>query len=105
MADQFSGTVLHQWRHVGAALVGVTEGELRVGDTIHIKGHTTDFTQTLDSMQVDHAPVESAQAGDEVAIAVADREPDGERFVSAEEAAAPAVAWTTPWWTEDAGGP
>ena len=73
MADQFIGAVLHQWRHVGAALVGVTEGELRVGDTIHIKGHTTDFAQTLDSMQVDHAPVESAQAGDEVAIAVADR--------------------------------
>ena len=73
MADQFIGTVLHQWRHVGAALVGVTEGELRVGDTIHIKGHTTDFTQTLDSMQVAHAPVESAQAGDEVAIAVTDR--------------------------------
>ena len=72
MADQFIGTVLHQWRHVEAALVGVTEGELRVGDTIHIKGHTTDFTQTRDSMQVDHAPVESAQAGDEVAIAVAD---------------------------------
>ena len=33
MADQFIGTVLHQWRHVGAALVGVAEGELRVGDT------------------------------------------------------------------------
>ena len=73
MADQFIGTVLHQWRHAEAALVGVTEGELRVGDTIHIKGHTTDFTQTLDSMQVDHAPVESAQAGAAGAIAVTDR--------------------------------
>ena len=73
MTDQFIGTVVHQWRQVGAALVAVTDGELRVGDTIHIKGHTTDFVQTLESMQVDHEPVESARGGEEVAIGVSDR--------------------------------
>ena len=39
------------------------------------------------------------------AIPVSARDPDGEPFVSEEDAAAPAVAWTTPWWTDDADGP
>jgi|TARA_B100002003_G_scaffold124908_1_gene115258 putative protease len=73
MTDQFIGTVVHQWRQVGAALVAMSEGELHIGDTIHIKGHTTDFTQRLESMQVDHEPIESAKAGGEVAIGVTDR--------------------------------
>ena len=73
MADRFIGTVVHQWRQVGAALISVAEGQLGVGDTIHIKGHTTDFVQTLESMQIDHEPVDSARAGEEVAIGVTDR--------------------------------
>ena len=73
MADQFIGTVVHQWRQVGAALISVADGRLSVGDTIHIKGHTTDFVQTVESMQVDHEPVDSARAGEEVAIGVTDR--------------------------------
>ena len=73
MADQFIGTVIHQWRQVKAALITLADGELQLGDTIHIKGHTTDFVQTLESMQVDHEPVDSARAGDEVAIGVTDR--------------------------------
>ena len=73
MADQFIGTVVHQWRQVGAALISVADGQLSVGDTIHIKGHTTDFVQMVESMQVDHEPVDSARAGEEVAIGVTDR--------------------------------
>jgi len=73
MADQFIGTVVHQWRQVGAALISVAHDQLSMGDTIHIKGHTTDFVQTLESMQVDHEPVDSARAGEEVAIGVTDR--------------------------------
>ena len=73
MADQFIGAVVHQWRQVGAALISVANGQLSVGDTIRIKGHTTDFVQKLESMQVDHKPVDSARAGEEVAIGVTDR--------------------------------
>ena len=73
MAAQFIGTVVHQWRQVGAALISVVDGQLRVGDTIRIKGHTTDFVQTLESMQIDHEPVDSARAGEDVAVAVTDR--------------------------------
>jgi putative protease len=41
---------------------------LKVGDKIHIKGHTTDVEQTVDSMQVHNAAVPEAQAGDGVGI-------------------------------------
>ncbi len=44
------------------------EGELKIGDKIHIKGHTTDFIQTVDSMQIQHQNVTSAKKGDSVGI-------------------------------------
>ena len=48
-------------------------GTLKVGDTIHIKGHTTDMEMAVDSMQIDNANVEQAKAGDNVGIKVSDR--------------------------------
>jgi peptide subunit release factor RF-3 len=54
---------------VGVAAFKI-ESEIKVGDTIHIKGHTTDLTQVLDSMQVDHKPVQEAKAGDSIGIKV-----------------------------------
>ncbi len=41
---------------------------LKMGDRIHIKGHTTDLEQTVDSMQVNNAPVAEAKAGDGVGV-------------------------------------
>jgi translation elongation factor EF-Tu-like GTPase len=41
---------------------------LKVGDRIHIKGHTTDLEHTVDSMQVNNAAVAEAQAGDGVGV-------------------------------------
>jgi putative protease len=49
------------------------EGELKIGDKIHIKGHTTDFIQTVDSMQIEHQNVTSAKKGDSVGIKVEQR--------------------------------
>ncbi|MEE8167968.1 MAG: EF-Tu/IF-2/RF-3 family GTPase [Candidatus Hydrothermarchaeales archaeon] len=49
------------------------EGTLKVGDTIHIQGHTTNFEQTVDSMQIDRDPVEQAGAGASVGIKVKER--------------------------------
>lgn len=48
-------------------------GELAVGETIHIQGHTTDFTLTVDSMQVDNVNVSEATAGDRVGVKVPGR--------------------------------
>jgi putative protease len=44
-----------------------------VGDMIRIKGHTTDITQKVESMQIEHQPVYTASTGDSVGIKIADR--------------------------------
>ena len=54
MAEEKIGVVIHYWNHIGVAGIHVSEGEVRVGDTIRIKGHTSDFTQQVDSMQVNN---------------------------------------------------
>ena len=46
---------------------------VNVGDKIRVKGHTTDYTQMLDSMQIEHAPVTTANKGDSIGIKVIDR--------------------------------
>jgi selenocysteine-specific translation elongation factor len=48
-------------------------GNIKVGDTIHVTGHTTDLTLTVDSMQINNANVEQAKAGDNVGIKVTER--------------------------------
>lgn len=66
------GKVVGYYAKIGVAAV-VAEGDFKVGDTLRFKGHTTDLEMTVDSMQVDGKPVESAKAGDEVGIKVPDR--------------------------------
>jgi len=48
-------------------------GTLKVGDKIHIRGHTTDMEFTVESMQINNASVPQAKAGDSVGIKVSDR--------------------------------
>ena len=48
-------------------------GTLKLGDKIHIKGHTTDMELTVDSMQIDNVNVEEAKAGDSVGVKISDR--------------------------------
>ena len=69
MKEERIGFVSHYFNKIGVAAV-VLEGELAVGDTIHIKGHATDFTQKLKSMQIEHKSVEHAKKGDDIAIQV-----------------------------------
>jgi putative protease len=65
------GTVTHYFSHLSVAAVSLTD-TLRVGDQIHIQGHTTDLTHTVDSMEVDHEQVNEAGPGDDVALKVPD---------------------------------
>jgi hypothetical protein len=63
------GKVTHYFSHLSVAAVAIT-APLAVGERIHIRGHTTDWEQTVDSMQVDHQAVASAAPGDDVALKV-----------------------------------
>ena len=70
MAEQLVGQVTHYFGKAQVAAIKITEGVLNVGDTIHFVGHTSDFTQKVESMQVDRAPIETANVGDEIGIQV-----------------------------------
>ena len=48
-------------------------GTLKLGDKLHFKGHTTDFEQIVESMQIDNVDVKEAKAGDSVGIKVSER--------------------------------
>lgn len=63
------GRVTHFFGNINVAAVEL-EDELAVDDTIHIKGHTSDWTQKVDSIQIEHDSVEKAGAGDEIGIKV-----------------------------------
>jgi len=64
------GYITHYFGHIGVAAIQMTNGELAVGDTVHIKGHTSDFTTQLESMQVEHKNVTLAKKGDRIGIKV-----------------------------------
>jgi len=72
MPEQEIGRVSHYFNKIDVAALELT-GELMVGDTIHIKGHTSDFTEIIDSMQIEHDSVEKAGPGDSVGIKVKER--------------------------------
>jgi translation elongation factor EF-1alpha len=72
MSEQEIGRVTHYFGKIGVAALEITAGGLAVGDTIHVKGHTSDFTQTIDSMQIDGKEVEAARPGESVGIRVKD---------------------------------
>jgi translation elongation factor EF-1alpha len=72
MAEQRVGVVIHYWNHIQVAGIHMTNGELQVGDTVRIRGHTSDFTQRVGSLEVDNEAVEVARPGDDVGLKVAD---------------------------------
>jgi putative protease len=66
------GVITHYYGGLGVAAIKMSK-TLNVGDKIKIKGATTEFEQTINSMQVDHKEVKSAKKGDEIGIKVKDR--------------------------------
>ncbi|HWP38141.1 MAG TPA: EF-Tu/IF-2/RF-3 family GTPase [Gemmatimonadales bacterium] len=71
--EQQIGTVTHYFGGPGVAVVKIEAGELAVGDKVRFVGHTTDFTETVTSMEVEHQKVDRAKTGDEVAVKVLGR--------------------------------
>jgi translation initiation factor IF-2 len=72
MAEVEIGKVTHYFGKIHVAAIEITRDRLQVGDTIHVVGHTSDFTQRVESMQVDNQPVETATPGQSVGIEVVD---------------------------------
>ncbi len=67
------GVVFSYFAKVEVAAINITSGSLKVGDTIKIKGATTDFTQQIESMEIDRQKVDSAGVGQSIGIKVKER--------------------------------
>lgn len=72
------GKVTHYYSKIGVAIVEITDGSLNIGDTIKIKGHLTDFTQTVDSMQIEHQSIEEADVGNTIGLKVKEKCREGD---------------------------
>ena len=70
MTEKRIGTVTHYFNHLHVAGVKITDAELHKGDTIHIKGHTSDFEQKVESMELNHEALEIAKPGDKIGLSV-----------------------------------
>lgn len=71
--EQEIGHIEHYFTHLSVGVVEIAKGELKVGDKIRIKGETTDFMQTVKSMQHEHEQVQRASAGQSIGLKVEDR--------------------------------
>ena len=84
MVEKRVGKVTHYFTKIGVAVIEL-EDTLKVGDKIRIKGATTDFVQTVDSMQIEHQQVEEAGAGQSIGLKVADKVREGDEVFLVEE--------------------
>lgn len=66
------GKVTHYFGKIGVAVIEI-EDVLKVGDTIRIVGGEIDFTQLVDSMEVEHKKINEAKAGDSVGVKVSQK--------------------------------
>ncbi|MDD5506114.1 MAG: hypothetical protein PHR73_05110 [Candidatus Omnitrophica bacterium] len=66
------GLITHYFPHVQAAVIKL-KGPLAMGDTVKIKGHTTDLTQIITSIQIDRVDITNAKKGDEIGLQVNSR--------------------------------
>jgi putative protease len=64
------GRITHYFSKIQVGVARISGRGIKVGDVVHIKGHSTDFFQKIESMQIEHKPVEEAKSGEEVAFKV-----------------------------------
>ena len=64
------GKITHYFAKIDVGVIELTKGTLAVGDTIHIKGHTSDFYQKIQSLQIEHHQVTSIKAGEAAGVKV-----------------------------------
>ncbi|HNQ01320.1 MAG TPA: hypothetical protein PLQ15_10570 [Syntrophales bacterium] len=73
MAEEKVGEIVKFFAKPSVAAIKVTAGEVKVGDTLKYVGHTTNFENVVESMEVNNAKVEKAVVGDYIGVKVSDR--------------------------------
>jgi len=78
------GSVAHYFGKISVAAISLTD-ELKVGDKIHIVGHSENFTQNISSIQIEHSNVESAKPGDDIGIQIQQKVHPGDKIYKVTE--------------------
>ncbi|MFO8163925.1 MAG: translation elongation factor-like protein [Thermodesulfobacteriota bacterium] len=73
MAEEEVGVVVKFFAKPSVAAIDVTKGSIKKGDTLMYKGHTTEFTETVESIEIDNQSVDEAKVGDMIGIKVKER--------------------------------
>ena len=68
--EKLIGRITHYFSRLSVCSIELTDDELKVGDTIHVSGKNTDFTQTVGSMQIEHQNINQAEKGKVVGVKV-----------------------------------
>jgi putative protease len=76
--EELIGVVTHYYGHLSVAAIKIESGSLSVGDTIRILGHTSNFRQRVESMQVEHEPVTEAGRRQEIGLKVTEHAREGD---------------------------
>jgi len=76
--EELIGKITHYFDKIEVGIIEITKGGLAVGDEIHIKGATTDFEQTVDSIQIEHEQVKKAKKGDAIGLKVKEKVREGD---------------------------
>jgi translation initiation factor IF-2 len=84
MADVEIGYISHFFPKIGVAVIEVTSGAIKVGDSIRIKGHTSDLTQTVESLQQEHQQVPEVKKGGSAGLKVKEHVREGDKVYKVE---------------------
>jgi len=79
MEEKEIGHVSHYFGHISVAAIEVTNDSIKVGETLHFKGHTTDLKIEIESIQIEHESVPEAKAGDSIGIKVPEKVRTGDK--------------------------
>ena len=73
MAEEEVGIVVKFFSKPSVAAINVTKGSVKKGDTLMYKGHTTEFTEEVESIEIDNQSIDEAKVGDMIGIQVKER--------------------------------
>ena len=73
MPEEQVAVIVKFFAKPSVAALEVTNGNIKIGDVLKYKGHTTDFTEEITSMEIDNQPAEEARVGDLVGVKVKER--------------------------------
>lgn len=77
MSETEIGKITHYFSKIGVGIIELKD-TLKAGETIHIKGATTDFEQKIESMQIEHENVEKAKKGDVIGVKLSQKVREGD---------------------------